>query len=226
MCAAQLMLDHGHGILRTLPEPERGAVHALRRAARAIGIDWPDGALPGDVLATLDRGNPHHVALIEHATSLLRGAGYTRFDGVAPTQRNHAGIGAPYAHVTAPLRRLVDRYGTEICLALHANQPIPQWVRDRLDVLPEVMRAADQRAHEIDRAIVDATEAWLLHDRIGEVFDALVIDSDDRAATITLDKPAVRARCAGAALAVGEHIRAQLVEADVAKRSVRFTTTT
>jgi exoribonuclease R len=222
MCAAQLMLEHDHGILRTLPEPERGAVHSLRRAARAVGVAWPDDAPPGDVLATLDRGNPRHVALIEHATSLLRGAGYTVFDGAAPEHRTHSGIGAPYAHVTAPLRRLVDRYGTEICLASHAGEAVPQWVRDRLDSLPEVMRRADQRAHEIDRATVDATEAWLLHDRVGEVFDALVIDADERAATITLDEPAVRARCTGGALPVGERIRAELIEADVAKRSVRF----
>jgi exoribonuclease R len=226
MCAAQLMLEHGHGILRTLPEPEHGAVQSLRRAARAIGVDWPAGALPGDVLATLDRGNSRHVALIEHATSLLRGAGYTSFDGAAPTHRTHSGIGAPYAHVTAPLRRLVDRYGTEMCLALQADRPIPTWVRDRLDALPAVMRVADQRAHEIDRAIVDATEAWLLHDRIGEVFDALVIDADEHAATITLDDPAVRARCAGIGLPIGEHIRAKLVEADVTKRSVHFQATT
>jgi exoribonuclease R len=222
MCAAALMLEHGHGILRTLPEPDEGAVRSLRRAALALGVAWPDGAKAGDVLATLDRGNPHHVALIEHATSLLRGAGYTAFDGAPPQLRNHAGIGAPYAHVTAPLRRLVDRYGTEICVALQAGQSIPQWVRDRLDGLPQVMRVADQRAHEIDRAVVDATEAWLLHDRVGEIFTALVIDADERAATIMLDDPPVRARCAGVRLPVGEKIQARLLEADVAKRAVRF----
>ena len=118
MCAAQLMLEHDVGILRTLPAPDVRAVHALRRAARALGVAWPDGAQPGDVLATLDRGNPHHVALLEHATSLLRGAGYTSFDRAAPAHCDHSGIGAPYAHVTAPLRRLVDRYGSEVCLAL------------------------------------------------------------------------------------------------------------
>ena len=222
MCAAELMLAHGVGILRTLPEPERGAVRSLRRAAQALGVDWPDGAQPGDVLARLDRGNPRHVVLIEHATSLLRGADYTAFDGAIPTVHTHAGIGAPYAHVTAPLRRLVDRYGTEICLALHSGQPIPQWVRTGMSAVPEVMRTADHREHEIDRAVIDATEAWLLRDRVGEVFDALVIDSDERAATITLDEPAVRARCAGVDLPVGERIPAKLIEADVATRTVRF----
>ena len=136
MCAAQLMLAHGIGVLRTLPEPDDAAVRTLRRAAIALGISWPERAHAGDVLATLDRGNPHHVALLEHATTLLRGAGYTAFDGAAPALRVHAGIGASYAHVTAPLRRLVDRYGSEICLALHAGAPVPDWVRLRLPQLP------------------------------------------------------------------------------------------
>lgn len=222
MCAASLMLEHGHGILRTLPEPDEGALRSLRRAARALRVEWPDGAQPGDVLATLDRGDPRHVVLFEHATSLLRGAGYTAFDGTAPEHRRHAGIGAPYAHVTAPLRRLVDRYAIEICLALQAEQPVPQWVRDRLDTLPTTMRDADHRAHEIERAVVDATEAWLLHERVGDVFAALVIDADNHAATIILDDPPVRARCAGKNLPVGEKVQVRLIEADVATRAVRF----
>ena len=34
----------------------------------------------------------------------------------------HAAVAAPYAHVTAPLRRLADRYAIEVCLALLAGQ--------------------------------------------------------------------------------------------------------
>ena len=66
------------------------------------------------------------------------------------------------------------------------------------------------------------TEAWLLHDRVGEDFDVLVIDTDDAGATVTLDVPAVRARCEGAGLEVGTPVRARLVTADVATRTVRF----
>ena len=74
MCAARIMLDHRHGILRTVPPPPPDAVRALRRAAVALGVDWPDGTAPGDMLARLDRTDPRHVVLIEHATTLLRGA--------------------------------------------------------------------------------------------------------------------------------------------------------
>jgi exoribonuclease R len=222
MCAAALMLDGGHGILRTLPEPDDHTVHALRSAARALGVDWPEGAHPGDVLASLDRSNPRHVVLIGQARMLLRGAGYTAFDGTPPPQRAHAGIGAPYAHVTAPLRRLVDRYGAEVCLALRAGRSAPAWAADRLAALPDAMRDADQRAHEAERAVVDATEAWLLRERVGDVFDAQVLDAEPHSATIALAEPMVRARCDGDNLPAGETVKARLVEADVATRTVRF----
>ncbi len=222
MCAARMMLDGGYGILRVVPQPSVGAVKALRRAAHALGVDWPEGRAPGDVLADVDRSSPRHVAFVEHAVALLRGAGYDAFEGAPPQPYLHAGLGAAYTHVTAPLRRLVDRYAGEICLSLHAGTPVPSWVRERVPQLPQTMAAAEHRAHEVDRAVIDATEAWLLHDRVGEQFSVTVIDADEHAATVVLDEPAVRARCAGHALPVGRQIMARLVEADVGRREVRF----
>jgi exoribonuclease R len=221
-CAATLMLRAGIGILRTVPEPDERALHSLRRAAQALGIRWPDGRPAGDVLDSLDRGDPRHVAFVEHATSLLRGAAYVPFSGAPPQQTGHAGIGAPYAHVTAPLRRLVDRFGSEVCLAVHAGRPVPDWVGAALPVLPEEMRRADSLAHAVDRAVVDATEAWLLRDRVGDTFPAVVIDADEHSGTVVLDDPAVRARCDGAGLPVGHRIAVRLTTADVAARQVRF----
>jgi exoribonuclease R len=223
MCAAKIMLDAGHGIVRTVPPPNEHAVETLKAAARALGIDYPDGAPPGDVLAGVNPNNPRHVAFVEHAGALLRGSAYTVFDGTVPQQPLHAGIGAPYAHVTAPLRRLVDRFATEICLAAQADGPAPRWVRDRLGQLPDLMAAADRRAHEADRAVIDMTEAWLLQGRIGQRFRATVIDANTHSATIVLDDPAVRARCAGENFAVGTTIPVTLVAADVAKRTDAFT---
>jgi VacB/RNase II family 3'-5' exoribonuclease len=222
MCAARMMLDAGYGILRTVPPPDQRTVVALQRAARALGVRWPTGAAPGDVLAGLDRADGRNVAFIEHAAALLRGAGYVTFDGAPPEQPLHGGIGAPYTHVTAPLRRLTDRYGSEVCLALCAGRPVPPWVRDRLPALPQEMQQADQRAHAADRAVVDMTEAWLLRDRVGQVFSATVIDANEHAGTVVVDQPAVRARCSGDDLPVGAHLSIRLVEADVATRTVRF----
>jgi exoribonuclease R len=89
-------------------------------------------------------------------------------------------------------------------------------------MLPAAMDEADRRAHEVDRAVVDLTEAWLLRDRVGQVFNATVIDADVGAGTVVLDEPPVRARCDGSALPGGERIDVRLAVADVAARSVRF----
>ena len=223
MCAGDLMLRAGIGLLRTLPAPDRNTVSHLARLAPSLDVTWPSGALPGDVLVGLDRNNPGHTAFLEHAASLLRGAGYTAFDGSAPSHPEHAGVGAVYAHVTAPLRRLVDRFGTEVCLAVAAGVPVPDWARSALPTLPEIMAAADHHAHEVDRAVVDTVEAWLLRDQVGHEFCAIVVDARPDSAHIAVDDPPVRAGCDGHDLREGARITVRLTTADVTARQVRFT---
>ena len=151
--AARIMLDAGIGVLRTLPAADPDAVDALQKVARGLGIDWPAAATPAELLAGLPRGTPAALALRRAATSLLRGAGYTAFDTAGgappPADAGHAGIGAPYAHVTAPLRRLVDRFGTELCLAVTAGAEVPGWLRAALPTLPETMAASDAVANAV-----------------------------------------------------------------------------
>lgn len=225
MCAAQLMIEHGIGILRTLPPPPEKVVGWLRSVAPALDVGWPKGAAPGDVLTGLDRGNPKHVAFIDHAMSLLRGAGYTVLGasaGTPPAGLTHAGVGAPYAHVTAPLRRLVDRYASTLCVALANNQAVPGWITDALPGLPSTMARTDQRANQADRAVIDMTEAWLVKDRVGAQFDAVVLDTDEDRAKIAVDEPPIRASAHGTEFVVGERVTVRLTEADVATRLVRF----
>lgn len=220
--AAAMMIDAGIGVLRTLPRPDPDVEPRLRTAAASLGIAWPDGVDPGTVLAGLDMAEPRSMAFADLAAELLRGAGYQTFRGAAPDDPGHAGVGGPYAHVTAPLRRLVDRFTTELCLALSAGTEVPAWVDEALDELPELMAIGDSRAKKLDRAVVDATEAFVLADRVGEIFPAHVIESGDKYGTVVIDEPAVWARCTTRGLPLGETIRVRLTEADVATRTVRF----
>jgi exoribonuclease R len=221
-CAATLMLDAGVGILRTLPPARTEDVAALRALAPALGVEWPAGASPGSVIAALDPARPDHAAFLEEAAALLRGAAYTPFDGTPPAQPGHGGVGAPYAHVTAPLRRLVDRFGTEVCLALSAGHDPQPELRAALPELPALMAASDKRTHEVERAVIDATEAWVLHGREGEEFPAVVVDAQDGRGTVVLDDPKVRGRCTGQELTPGTRVQVRLERADVAARTVRF----
>ncbi|MEV4349085.1 RNB domain-containing ribonuclease [Actinoplanes sp. NPDC049596] len=218
MAAAELMLRGGVGLLRTMPPPKPEAVAKLQAAAKSLGVLWPAGAPVGEVVATADPATPRGAAFLEQAADLLRGAAYTAFDGEVPALTGHGGVGAPYAHVTAPLRRLADRYATEVCLALAAGRGVPEWAREALPKLPKMMAGSDRVAGSADRAAVDLAEAVLLRDRVGEEFTAGVLDADG---TIAIDEPAVRARCQGG-LPVGTRVQVRLVSADPATRKVVF----
>ncbi|MFF7173372.1 RNB domain-containing ribonuclease [Streptomyces pseudovenezuelae] len=226
MAAADLMLAHGTGVLRTLPAAPDGAVGRLRRTAHALRIDWPHHVSYAALIRSLDPGIPSHAAFLQECTTLLRGAGYTVFrDGVVPSLTTHAAVAAPYAHCTAPLRRLADRYASEICLAAVAGQPVPEWVRAALDALPGEMSDGGRRAGTVERACVDLVEAALLMDRVGEVFDGCVVDVDEHrptVGTVQLETPAVIGRVEGAGLELGERLRVRLTEADPGSPKVRF----
>lgn len=222
--AAQLMLDGGVGILRTMPPPAPKQVAQLRRRALALGAPWPDGLAHGEFLRSLDLTRPEHVAIVHESRALFRGAAYVAFDGTPPTgdDARHAGIAAPYAHVTAPLRRLVDRFGLLVCAALCAGEDVPADLRAALPLLPDLMRTADRRANGVERACLDAVEAAVLAPRVGETFEAVVVDTDERGGgSLQLLDPAVIAPVDGA-VELGDRITARLAEADVSRRAVRF----
>jgi exoribonuclease R len=221
--AAELMLAAQVGLLRTLPEADARAVERLRRTATALGIDWPHDLTYAALIRTLDPERPAHAAFLAESTVLLRGSGYAAFDDEVPTQPEHAGVGAPYAHATAPLRRLVDRYVGEACLAVTAGQPVPDWVRGALPRLPEEMEVSNQRAQQYEAGIISTVEAAVLEHRVGETFEAVVVELDERdgGGTVQLTDPAVTAHSTGE-LPLGERVRVRLTLADVAKRQVRF----
>jgi exoribonuclease R len=224
MAAAQLMLAGKIGLLRTLPPPPSEAIARLRLTAKALAIDWPDGQGYPDFIRALNPALPKHVAMMTSCTSVLRGAGYAAFNGALPEQPRHSAIAAPYAHVTAPLRRLVDRYAGEVCVALCAGQPVPEWVQTALPGLPATMADSDHRAHQYERAIVDLIEALILAHRVGETFAGTIISiGSGKSGTVMLREAAIEARVTWSApLPLGADVRVKLVEADPSRRITSF----
>ena len=222
--AATLMLDGGVGILRTMPPPDDGVVRELRRLARALDIPWADGESYAAVVRRVDRGSVRGVVFLQHARRAMRGAGYTAFDdGTRPALREHSAVAAPYAHVTAPLRRLADRYALEVCLALCAGVEVPAWVRAALPRLPEVMGAAMRKAAAVERAVIDEVEAMLLSRCVGAVLDATVVSVDGDTAVVAVDAPVVVANARSAsAWAPGDRVGVRVVAADVSRRHVEL----
>jgi len=227
--AAAMMVYARVGLLRTLPPPARRDVQRLHRTARGLHIEWPAEQLYPDFIRTLDPGKPNQAAMVTACTRLLRGSGYIGFDGEVPADPVHAALASEYAHVTAPLRRLGDRYAGEICVALSAGTEVPGWVLEKLHVVPDNMRDSGRRAHQYESAVLDLVEAGVLQHRVGETFEGVVVDLDDRddhRGTVTIQEPAIEARVTGpSTLPLGTDVQVKLTQADLTSRAVGFTLT-
>jgi hypothetical protein len=100
---------------------------------------------------------------------------------------------------------------------------VPGWALDALPELPALMGAAAQRDGSLSRAMVDATEALVLRDRVGERFAGVVTDVDDRGGSVQLRDPAVVAHVKGFAEdQLGREVDVVLQAVDVPARRVAF----
>jgi exoribonuclease R len=131
-------------------------------------------------------------------------------------------MAATYAHATAPLRRLADRYVIEATLQIAAGQPVSADIEAAFQKLPAVMAKAEAKAGQIDRAVLDLAEAVVLDGRVGSGFEAVVTDVDERGARIQLCDPAVIARVDGKGAVPGDTIKVELTCVDVTHRQVAF----
>lgn len=222
MAAAAIMCRGRIGMLRTLPPPGAETIATLRRAAGVLHIDWPETMTYAERVRTLDPGTHRHAALMHQAARLFRGAGYVTFDGAVPADAEHAAIAATYAHVTAPLRRVGDRYANEVVLALCAGDPVPAKVRAALPALPSALGRAQQRQGALDRAVIDFSEALALRHSVGRVFEATVVNLDARRAVIEIAEPAIVAEIEPDGARLGDAVHVRLVAADAQQRRLRF----
>jgi exoribonuclease R len=168
----------------------------------------------------LDPAAPADASMMMAIRRASQSAGYEPFrDGATPW---HAAVAAPYAHVTAPLRRLADRYVVEATLAVANGQAVPDAAQAAFEKLPDVMQKADALSGQIARAVIDLAEAVTIEDREGQTFAAVVTDIDQRGARIQLGDPPVVARLKADGFKPGDEIMVTLDKADPADRRVEF----
>ena len=220
LAIADALQAHHTGLFRVMAPPNPGAVERLRHTARAYGLTWPGNETLEQFSRGLDGSTPKQAAFMLAIRRGGQGASYVPYqDGVVPW---HAAMAATYCHATAPLRRLADRYVVRATLAIANGQAVPDVVTAAFNRLPLVMAHADQLDGQIGRAVIDLAEAVMLKDAVGQVFQAVVTDIDDRGARIQLRDAPVVARVAAQAVAPGDAIGVRLTAADPANRAISF----
>ena len=222
LAVADLLQAHGTGLFRVMAEPDDRAVSRLRHTARGLDIRWPPEMSLAELERSLDPADPRHATLMLAIQRAGQGAGYVPFRaGETPW---HSAVAATYAHATAPLRRLADRYVVRAALAIANGHAVPGEVTDAFEKLPAVMARADALGSRIERAAIDLAEAVLLSGREGDAFAAIVTEVDHKGARIQLRDLPVVARIAEAGLEPGQSLQVILVKNDPQLRTISFQT--
>jgi len=214
LAVADALLAHHTGLFRIMPEPDARAVARLRHTARAFGLDWPAAQSLADYERGLDGTKPKDAAFMLAIRRASAGAGYMPYrEAVKPW---HAAMAATYAHATAPLRRLADRYVVMTALAVANGQTPSLTATEAFERLPPIMARADAFAGQLDRAAIDLAETIMLSPRVGETFHAVVTDIDERGARMQLCDLPIVARVAANHVQIGRSLQVRLVAADPA----------
>src|SRR3569623_1848779 len=220
LAVADALQAHRTGLFRVMAPPNQGAVERLRHTARAYGLTWPGNETLDQFSRGLDGADPKQAAFMLAIRRAGQGASYEPYrEGVVPWR---AAMAATSCHATAPLRRLADRYVVRATLAIANGQPVPDAVSEAFTRLPQVMAHADQLDGQIGRAVIDLAEAVMLEDSVGQIFQAVVTDVDDRGARIQLRDRPVIARVAAQAVGPGDAIGVRLTAADPVHRTISF----
>lgn len=220
LAIADVLQAHHTGLFRVMALPDARAVQRLRHTARAYGMIWPDNETLEQFSRGLDGRVAKQAALMLAIRRAGQGASYVPYrEGVVPW---HAAMAATYAHATAPLRRLADRYVVRAALAIANGQAVPDVVAAAFVRLPEVMARADALDGQISRGVIDLAEAVMLQGSVGQAFAAVVTDLDERGARIQLCDAPVVARVAASGVAPGDRLNVTLTAADPARRAISF----
>ncbi|WP_275228458.1 RNB domain-containing ribonuclease [Novosphingobium album (ex Liu et al. 2023)] len=220
LAVARTMLDAGTGLFRVMAAPDAAAEAGLRATAQAFGLRWPAEMPLAQFERRLDGTRPAEAAFMLAVRRAGRGATYRPY-----TPRElpwHAALAAPYAHATAPLRRLADRYVLRAVLAIANGQPVPQDVSATFERLPKVMARAANRDGQIERAVIDLAETAMLANFVGRDFAATITDVNQGQARIQLADLPIVATVPANHDVPGDTIRVRLASASPAQRRLEF----
>lgn len=221
MAIGTLFKDSHTGLFRVMDEPESRALAMLRRAAHALEIPWSSSETLRDLQRRMDPNNAIHQRFLLDARRAGGRASYAVYSEKKTPW--HSAIAATYAHATAPMRRLADRYVLDLACLLANGDSIPSSLTDKILQLPKVMERCEGLASNVDRAVIDLLEAVSIQHRIGEILDAEVVDVEN--GVVQSLEPAIRARAAKLLdVENGTKVRVRIDVADPVSRRVGLTT--
>ena len=185
---------------RVHPEPDRAAMNRLSRTLRLLGVTLSRQPQRTDLQALLDRVRDGRMALPVNILVLrsLERAAYS------PVSTGHYALAASkYCHFTSPIRRYADLI---VHRALHA------WLTGNVDrfrrgyafpdlvEIGEHLSQTEKAAEEAERELKTILILHLLHKRIGEELDGVVVSLTPFGAAVHLPEYGVEGQMGREAL--------------------------
>lgn len=157
---------------------------------------------------------------------IVKMLGPGEYTAAAPGQESpgHFGLAvSDYAHSTAPNRRYPDLVTQRLLKAAIAGQAPPY----RVEELAQIARHCtlqEDNANRVERHVLKAAGAWLLHGRLGETFDAIVTGAAAKGTFVRIPRPLLEGRLVRGfeGADVGDALRVRLVAVDPAQGFVDF----
>jgi len=229
---ARFLVEQGFPSLRRfLQSPRRWDRITLLAAGHGVQLpDTPDAPALDRFLSARRLADPAGFADLSLAVVKMLGSGeYAAAPAAAPgaaaaAAMGHFGLAVnDYAHSTAPNRRFPDLVTQRLLKAALAGQA-PPYSDEALAEIARHCTLQEDNASKVERQVLKAAAAWLLHGRIGEVFDAIVTGAAPKGTFVRISRPLLEGRVVRGfeGLDVGDTLRVRLLAVDAEKSFIDF----
>ena len=223
---ARMLRDHKiSSIRRVVKTPERWdrIVELASRTGDRLPSDPDSGAL-NRYLMKRRAEDPVHYADLSLAVVKLMGPGEYVLERAGDEQIGHFALAVhDYTHSTAPNRRFADLVTQRLVKAIGAGRLSP-YADAELDTIARQCTLREDAARKVERAMSKRIAAVAMHDRVGQVFPAVVTGVTPHGTYARLVSPPVEGRIMRGekGLDVGDQIRVTLLHTDPVRGFIDF----
>ena len=184
----------------------------------------PDAIALDGFLAARRAADPAGFADLSLSVVKMLGSGEYLAAPAGAGGQGHFGLAVnDYAHSTAPNRRYPDLVTQRLLKAAVAGLP-PPYPAEALTAIARHCTLQEDNASKVEREVLKAAGTYLLQDRIGEVFDAIVTGAAPKGTFARIASPLLEGRVVRGfeGLDVGDHARLRLVAVDAEHSHIDF----
>jgi VacB/RNase II family 3'-5' exoribonuclease len=223
---AKFLEDHGGPSLRRVVRtPERWDRIVEIAAEYEVKLPkTPDARPLSEFLERRKKADPLHFPDLSLAVVKSLGPGEYIMQSPGEEGEGHFGLAAEdYTHSTAPNRRYVDLITQRLVKAALNDEAAP-YTEEELDRIAKRCTEREDASRKVERKMRKVAAAMLLHDNVGDTFDAIVTGVTGKGTFARAIKPPVDGRIVKGerGLRVGDKTRVRLLSTNPKRGFIDF----